>query len=91
VIDPTTLPQDTTSGGATNATGILAGKKKFLIPFAALGTSLAAFGAGFSDCLFDLETVDACVAHAQSWIQPFRDLGDHLIAWLTAIIKAAFQ
>ncbi len=53
------------------------------------GTSLAAFALGFDDCLFDLSTVDACVAHAESWIDRFKAVGMHLIEWAIALIKAA--
>ncbi len=54
------------------------------------GVSLAGFGLGFGDCLFDIDKADACVAHAQGWIEPFQKIGDHLIKWIIAIFKAAF-
>jgi hypothetical protein len=54
------------------------------------GVSLVAFGAGFSDCLFDIDRADACVAHAESWIEPFQKIGDHLIEWVAAILQAVF-
>lgn len=59
--------------------------------FSLFGVSLFAFGAGFSDCLFDIDKAEACVAHAESWIEPFRAVGDHLIAWAQAIFIAAFN
>ncbi|MDG1285993.1 MAG: hypothetical protein P8P30_00335 [Rickettsiales bacterium] len=54
------------------------------------GVSLAGFGMGFGDCLFDIDKADACVAHAASWIDRFQVIGDHLINWAIAIVKAAF-
>lgn len=54
------------------------------------GLSLGALGVGFEDCLFDLKTVDACVAHASGLIGTFQSIGMHLIQWAIAIFKAAF-
>jgi len=54
------------------------------------GVSLAAFAAGFGDCLFDISTVDACVTHAESWLDTFQAVGNHLIEWIIAITQAAF-
>ena len=55
------------------------------------GMSLVAFGSGFSVCLFNLDTVDACVAHAQSYVGMFQDMGNHIINWMFAIGRAAFK
>lgn len=65
--------------------------KKNKVFIGLFGVSLAAFAAGFGDCLFDIDKADACVAHARSWVDDFRAVGDHLIAWGIAIIKAAFN
>ncbi len=54
------------------------------------GVSIGAFALGFDDCLFDVNTVDACIAHSQSWIPKFQSVGDHLIKWFIALITAAF-
>jgi hypothetical protein len=45
---------------------------------------------GFDDCLFNLNTVDACVAHASGMVGKFQAVGDHLIVWATAIFRAVF-
>jgi len=55
------------------------------------GFSLVAFGSGFTVCLFDLDTVDACIAHSRSYLDSFQAMGDHLIAWGFAILHAAFN
>lgn len=55
------------------------------------GVTFVTFASGFGVCLFNLETVDACVAVADSWVGVFRQMGDHLIAWAIAISEAAFR
>lgn len=45
---------------------------------------------GFEDCLFNPSTADACVSHASGMVEKFQAVGDHLIAWATAIMQAAF-
>lgn len=67
--------------------GILRRKSTFFLLF---GVSAAAFAAGFEDCLFMIDKADACVGHAESWIGRFQEVGDHLIQWGIAIVKAAF-
>lgn len=54
------------------------------------GVTFVGFASGFGVCLFNLDTVDACVATANSWVGVFKDMGDHLIAWAMAMIRAAF-
>lgn len=49
------------------------------------------FASGFGVCLFNLDTVDACVNVANSWVGVFKDMGDHLIAWAFALGHAAFR
>ena len=65
------------------------GKKPVFLSL--FGVSFAAFALGFDDCLFDIDTVDTCVLHAQSWIEPFQSVGDHLINWMIALTNAAFK
>ena len=55
------------------------------------GVSLAAFAMGFDDCLFAVDKAEACVAHAKSWVDKFQAVGDHIIAWMIAIVKAVFN
>ncbi len=55
------------------------------------GVSIGAFALGFDDCLFDLDKVDACVDHAASWLDRFQAVGDHLIQWAIAVVKAALN
>ncbi len=54
------------------------------------GISLAALGAGFGDCAFDADKADSCVAHAQTFIDPFYQFGMGILEWIAAIITAAF-
>ena len=49
------------------------------------------FASGFSVCLFNLDTVDACVDLANSWVGVFKAMGDHIIAWALAIGHAIFH
>lgn len=63
-------------------------KSVFLTLF---GVSFAAFALGFGDCLFDIDNASACVAHAEGWVDDFKGVGDHLIAWIIAIFEAAFK
>jgi len=49
------------------------------------------FASGFGVCLFNLDTVGACVDVANSWVGVFKDMGDHIIAWGFAMIHAAFH
>ena len=55
------------------------------------GFTFISFASGFSVCLFNLDTVDSCVAVADSWVVVFKAMGDHLIAWGEAIVHAAFK
>jgi hypothetical protein len=60
--------------------------------FLLTGVSLAAFASGFGVCLFDISTVDQCVAVAEGWVDKFRMIGtDYLIPWLAKFLKAAFH
>lgn len=68
-------------------TGKLGKGKIFLGLF---GMSFIAFGLGFEDCLFNPETVDSCVAVAEGWVEPFRKVGDHILAWMIGIMNAVF-
>ena len=72
---------------ASNAVASPQKKTAFLTSF---GLSAAAIAYGFEDCFFQLDAVNACVATAQSLIGPFEDLGSHMVAWATGILKAAF-
>lgn len=55
------------------------------------GFTFVGFASGFGVCLFNLDTVDACVATANSWVGVFKDMGDHLITWGFALMHAAFN
>ncbi|MBY0407396.1 MAG: hypothetical protein K2Q01_06865 [Rickettsiales bacterium] len=54
------------------------------------GVTFMSFASGFGVCLFNLDTVDACVDVANSWVGVFKGMGDHLIAWAFALVDAAF-
>lgn len=55
------------------------------------GVTFMAFASGFGVCLFNLETVDACVEVANNWVVVFHRMGDHLLAWGIALYKAVFH
>lgn len=55
------------------------------------GVTFMTFASGFGVCMFNLETVDACVQVADSWVIVFRSMGDHLIKWAFALANAAFS
>lgn len=59
--------------------------------FLLTGVTFMAFASGFGVCLFNMETVDACMAVATGWVDTFRDMGKPLIEWAAAIIRAAFN
>lgn len=54
------------------------------------GVTFATFASGFGVCLFNLETVDACVEVADSWVIVFKQMGDHIILWAIKICEAVF-
>ena len=55
------------------------------------GATFMAFASGFGVCLFNLNTVGACIEVANSWLDVFLDMGKHLLEWAIAIVRAAFQ
>ncbi len=59
--------------------------------FLLTGFTFIAFASGFSVCLFNLDTVDACVAVSRHWVDVFQSMGDHVIQWAIALGHAAFR
>jgi hypothetical protein len=59
--------------------------------FLTTGATFAAFASGFGVCLFNLDTVDACLTASQGWVDTFRAIGDHILQWGMAIVKGAFR
>lgn len=59
--------------------------------FLLTGATFAAFASGFGVCLFNLETVDACLAVSQHWVGIFQNMGDHIIQWFLALASGAFR
>ena len=55
------------------------------------GVTFVSFASGFGVCLFNLDTVDACVQVAESWVDVFHAAGDHVIAWSLAILERVFM
>jgi hypothetical protein len=55
------------------------------------GVTFIGFASGFGVCMFNLDTVDSCVAVANSWVVVFKGMGDHIIAWAFALGHAAFH
>ncbi|MGE3714236.1 MAG: hypothetical protein AB7F82_06885 [Alphaproteobacteria bacterium] len=54
------------------------------------GVTFMAFASGFGVCLFNLDTVNECVEVADNWLDVFLDMGNHLIQWAAALIRAVF-
>lgn len=48
------------------------------------------FASGFGVCLFNLDTVSECVEVANSWLDVFLNMGNHLIAWFAALLYEVF-
>lgn len=59
--------------------------------FLLTGVTFTAFASGFGVCLFNLETVDACLAVAGDWLEIFRRMGDHIIEWGAALARGALR
>jgi hypothetical protein len=59
--------------------------------FLLTGVTFFAFASGFGVCLFNLDTIDACVAVSRGWVDTFQHMGDHVIQWAIAICRAAFH
>ncbi|MDE3016114.1 MAG: hypothetical protein KGI29_04240 [Pseudomonadota bacterium] len=53
------------------------------------GVTFMGFASGFGVCLFNLDTVDACVNVANHWVDVFHAVGNHIIAWAFAVFHAA--
>jgi len=54
------------------------------------GVTFAAFSSGFGVCLFNLDSVGECVGVADSWVNTFLGIGNHIIAWGIAVFHAVF-
>jgi hypothetical protein len=54
------------------------------------GVTFVGFASGFGVCLFNLDTVDACVSVANNWVHIFQSVGDHIINWAFALFRAVF-
>lgn len=59
--------------------------------FLLTGVTFTAFASGFGVCLFNLETVDACLAVAGDWLEIFHRMGDRIIEWGVAVTRGAFR
>lgn len=55
------------------------------------GATFAAFASGFGVCLFDLDTVNACLDVSNNWVHKFEAMGNHIIQWAFAVGKGAFR
>ncbi len=64
---------------------------RFNVFFLLTGATFIAFASGFGVCLFNLDTVSACLAVSRDWLETFRDMGDHIIQWGIAIGRGAFK
>ncbi len=54
------------------------------------GVTFLSFASGFGVCLFNLDTIDACVDVANNWVDVFLEMGTHIIIWAIQLIKAVF-
>lgn len=59
--------------------------------FLLTGVTFFAFASGFGVCLFNLDTIDACLSVSRHWVDVFRGMGDHVIQWAIALCHAAFR
>ena len=59
--------------------------------FLLTGFTFVTFASGFGACLFNIDTVDACVEVSNRWVGIFQDMGNHLLAWAVALFHAAMQ
>ena len=59
--------------------------------FLLTGFSFIAFASGFSVCLFNMDSIDACVAVSREWMEVFHSMGDHVIQWAIALCQAVFR
>lgn len=59
--------------------------------FLLTGFTFVAFASGFGVCLFNLDTVDACIEVSRSWVDVFHSMGDHIIQWAFLIFDRAFH
>ena len=55
------------------------------------GVTFVTFASGFGVCLFNLDTVGSCVQVAESWVDVFRQMGDHIIQWAFAIVRLSLH
>lgn len=56
--------------------------------FMLTGVTIAGFASGFGVCLFDVNTIDACVEVARQWQDVFMDMGAKIITWGIALVHA---
>jgi hypothetical protein len=64
---------------------------KFGAFFMLTGVSFFAFASGFSVCLFDMSTIDQCVAVSNEWLEKFIAFGTHIINWFFALLAAVLK
>lgn len=56
--------------------------------FMLTGVTLAGFASGFGVCLFDINSVDACVEVARQWQDVFMGVGERILTWAVALVHA---
>jgi len=59
--------------------------------FLLTGATFMAFASGFGVCLFDLDTVDACLELSNHWVGIFHEMGDHIVEWAIKLSRGAFH
>lgn len=52
------------------------------------GVTFVGFASGFGVCLFDLDQIEACVTHADIWVEKFKEVGDHILLWGVQLVQA---
>jgi hypothetical protein len=55
------------------------------------GVTFAAFASGFGVCLFNLDTVSACLDTADSWVDTFLAMGNHMLQWGIALLSGIWS
>lgn len=63
----------------------------YKIFYAITGAGFLALMWGFAKCLFDMDQIPECVDHAEYAFDILKAFGDHVIAWMIAVVEEVFS
>ncbi len=63
----------------------------FRVFYAITGLGFIAFASGFAVCLSGVDSIEACVDHADSMVSVMKAAGDKIIAWCIALFGEVFS